>query len=185
MNMMFCSNENVFVEPATQRVPLRIFKTHDSYNDFVPILFDPMPVSIDDSYPTPNTICYGTFDPSKASYICSLYGFPESAADNALAWWEIGAGWDNSGADYYVGDPASDNIGSLDLTNVYAESVGHWNWNFVPSSEPLCLDQTNILSIKCGSSDYCVESQAYCAMDLDCCGDMFCHPIWGYCVNTV
>lgn len=175
-----------------QRVPIRMFETHNSYNKFVPIVYqiDMNPNDMEttsaiyNGYSTPSTICFGT---STLPNICEMFGASSHINDATRAWWENEASWDNWGKDYYVGDPASHEMGSVDVT-VFNDG-GQDNWSVEPSSNELCLAQTNVAAIECGATDFCVQSHGQCAMDLDCCQTkgihMFCHPTWGYCVSTV
>ena len=178
-----------FAEPAMpQRVPIRMFKTHDSYNEFVPILYKndspaaDMSFPIQNTYGTPSTVCYSWQLDVSAADICSLYG----ATIGSHLRFEARE-WDNWGADYYTGNYSHDEIGSVDVS-VYNYG-GEDFLNVSPSTDQSCNEQNNILSIECGESDFCIPSHVPCAMDLDCCqtsqAHMFCHPLWGTCINTV
>ena len=136
------------------------------------------------SYGTPSTICCST---GSLPLICELFGAPIGSMDNSHCWWDADAGWTNWGKDYYVGDVTNYEMGSVD---VYSSDDGGMDQIMVtPTTTDLCLSQTNVISIECGATDFCVSSYGPCATDLDCCQTkgihMFCHPKWGYCVNTV
>lgn len=140
-----------------------MFNTHDSYDRFVPIVYQ------NDIDRTLSTICYQRFNLSQVSYICSLFGANATSNDES-------ADWSNN--------PSIDQIESVDVT--ISTSTG--DWSVVTTQEEVCDEGDYVLAIDCHDSDFCLPSHAECAMDLDCCQTeethMFCHPE-GYCVNTV
>ena len=183
-------NVRISIDDAAQRPPIRMFEEYNSYNKFVPIVYQ-KDVNPPYDFNTPSTICpFGSFDLSDAnmgSDFCSLYGAPSNAADMVDTWTEpSAAGFVDSGADYYLGAPYE--VASADF-NVHDFGMMDWTLEHAFASDCTNSYQAHALSVKCGESDFCLESGKPCAMDLDCCQSegepMFCHPVWGYCVHTV
>ena len=185
-HILYCS------EPVNQLPPMRIFKTVDSYDEFLPMIYY-------QSYEfSPSTICassWDTWDQNLASYVCSLYGAPADSGDMTYYWHDSAVGWDNWGSDYYTGNTSHDQIESVDIwlmeqgADSMDSSVTIMDWMISPAMDQSCSAQTNVLAVKCGSSDFCLESGQKCATDLDCCQSpddpMYCQPSWGTCVHTV
>ena len=197
---------SVFAAPVRQRPPIRIFKSFDSKNEFVPIIYY-------QSFETPSTICANSWamsgynDQNVASYMCSLYGAPVDDDDMTYDWSNSSVGWENWGADYYTGNNSQNGmdpmmgmgmgaeVGSVDvlIPNTNTDSGDSMDmpqdWMITATMDQMCLDQTNTVAIKCGASDFCLESGESCATDLDCCQTpekpMFCFYPEGYCVHTV
>ena len=142
-------------------------------------------------YTTASTICANTWntgDQNMASYMCSLYGAPATDDDMSYHWSDNASGWDNWGADHYIGNITQNGLGSVDVF-VYDTNDAAMDWMISPAMDVSCLDQSSVLAIKCGATDFCLESGQSCAVDLDCCQSeekpMYCNPTWGICVYTV
>ena len=185
--------------PVRQRPPIRIFKDINSKNEFVPLIYY-------QGMDSPSTICASSWSiygymtqQSTASYMCSVYGAPADEDDMTYDWSQGVYEWENWRADYYTGNNSlyqaswamgggDGGIGSVQVVwsdPNYLEN----DWMITSSMDQLCFDQTNVVAVKCGASDFCLESGESCATDLDCCqspGDpMYCQPSWGTCVHTV
>ena len=138
---------------------------------------------------SPSTICAMTWDTSDqdlASFVCSLYGAPADSGDMTYYWHDSAVGWDNWGAKYYIGNE-SHGVQSSDVW-IMEENID-MDWMISTAMAQSCQDQIDVLAVKCGASDFCLESGQRCSTDLDCCqtpGDpMYCQPTWGTCVKTV
>ena len=177
---------------------MRIFKTVDSHNEFLPMIYY-------QSYSSPSTICassWDTWDQNLASYVCSLYGAPADSGDMTYYWHDNAVGWDNWGKDYYTGNNSQSGMGMgmggevgsvdvwiMDIPDSADSTSPMMDWMISDTMDQSCSDQTDVVAVKCGTSDFCLESGQKCATDLDCCQSpddpMYCQPSWGTCVHTV
>ena len=180
----------VFSAPVRQRPPIRIFKTIDSHNEFVPMVYY-------NDYRTPSTMCANTGNlgemdqQSLASYICSLYGASDDDDDMSFYWSDSASGWDDWGADYYSGNYSGMMMYRAESVDVFIYDTNDiaMDWMITYAMDGSCQDQSIALAVKCGATDFCLESGESCATDLDCCQSpddpMYCQPSWGTCVHTV
>ena len=186
-----------FSEPNKQTAdsltvpPIRMFQSVDSFNTFIPIVYlEPSSnVNANEGY-TPSVICadsWDTNDDDLTEYICSLYDAPVGWPDLAYhcpyteyAWED----WGYYGRDEYNGNSSHDNVGYVDVTVYNDRTI---EWDIVETSS---TNFGQVLAFHCGwVLDFCLDSGAPCAMDMDCCqtaeNPMFCHPEWSTCYHTV
>ena len=160
------------------KMPIRLFETYDSYERFVPMLYD--------RYWQGNqqfsSICYeGLLDSWKTDVndmICNKFGFAPGTLEEV------------TGPDY--GLHSDDDmmgytwIPSLDLT-YYDKNTGYWSFEATDGMmQSNCYEQRSLVLVECmaGGQDCLMEGHE-CATDLDCCDQMFCSPISGNCTNPV
>jgi len=160
---------------------MRALKRHDSYDDFMPIVWGPYhydPATADVRN-TMAPICYGDETPSLdlAGFICDKWRNGDLSGGNMASY--------TSSDDYWWGTPSVADYDGFAQVNSLDVSM---NWiEFRMADDPTCYGNTKALAISCGTDYGCVEPYGECATDLDCCQSadkrLFCHPRWGNCVD--